>query len=125
MLVLRAALFFVGAIAGGVVGAKLFGLLQHGEGSIVLAVLFVLAVAFISGLATHRFHSVVLAAACALGGAGLALSGLARAFPGTLGLLRVPGSAAEAVVSAAVWLALAVGGWTVQRRPTRERRPAA
>jgi hypothetical protein len=125
MLVLRAALFFVGAIAGGVVGAKLFGLLRHGEGSIVPAVLFVVAMAFIAGVATQRFRSVVLAAACALGGAGLALSGLARAFPRALGLFRVPSSAAEAVISTAAWLALAVCGWLVQRRVTRERHPAA
>ncbi|WP_037065749.1 hypothetical protein [Pseudonocardia acaciae] len=125
MLVLRAALFFVGAITGGVVGAKLFGLLEHGEGSVLLAILFVVAVGFIAGLTAQRFRSAVLAVACALGGAGLALSGLARLFPGTLGLLRVPNSAAEAVISTAVWLALAGSGWAFQRRRTRERRPAA
>lgn len=92
-LVLRAALFFVGAIAAGVVGAKLFGLPRPGQGSIVLAVLFVVAMTFIAGLATRRLRRVVPAAACALGGAGLALGGLARALPGTLGLSRVPSSA--------------------------------
>lgn len=121
--VFHAAEFLVGAVAGAVVGAKLFSLLEQGHGSVVLAVLFVLAVAFIAGLATQRYHSVVLAAACALGGAGLALSGLARAFPDALGLLRFPSTPGQAVISGAAWLALAVAGWVVQVRLAREPRP--
>jgi len=119
-LVFRAALFFVGAIAGGVIGAKLFGLLEHGNGNIVVAVLFVGAAAFIVGLATQRFRRTVLVAACALGGAGLALSGLARAFPDALGLLRYPQTTWQSVIAAAAWLALAVAGWVIQRRAPQE-----
>ena len=117
-LVFRTAVFFVGAIAGGVIGAKLFGVLEHG-GNVVLAVLFVAAAAFIVGLAAQRFRGVALEAACALGGSGLALSGVARTFPDTLGFLRVPGTASDTVVAVLVWVALAVGGWFVQRRYTR------
>lgn len=120
--VFRVALFFVGAIAGAVFGAKLFGLLQQGEGSVVLAVLFVLAFAFLAGLATQRFRTLALVVVCAAGGAGLALSGVARAFPGTLGFLRTPDVAWEAIVDAVAWVALAAAGWVVQRRsPRRER----
>ena len=105
-------------------GAKLFGLLQQGQGSVLLALLFVLAVAFATGVATRRFHGVMLAAACALGGAGLALSGLARAFPEPLGFLRVPPTPGLAVAAAGAWLVLAVAGWAVQRRtgPADEQR---
>lgn len=118
--VFRAALFFIGAIAGGVIGAKLFGLLEQGDGNIVVAVLFVAAAAFIIGIATQRFRHTVLVAACALGGAGLALSGLARAFPGALGFLRFPQMSWQVGVAAIAWLALAAAGWTVLQRAHRE-----
>jgi hypothetical protein len=117
--VFHATPFFVGAIAGAVVRARMFGLLAHGERTLVLAMLFVLAVAFIAELVTQRFHSVLLAAACALGGAGLALAGLARTSPETLGLLRFPSTAREAVISGVAWLALMAAGWVVQHRPAR------
>ena len=78
--------------------------------------IFVVAVAFISGIATQRFHNTVLTAVCALGGAGLALSGVARAFPEALGFLRTPTSTAETILATIVWLVLAILGWLVQRR---------
>jgi hypothetical protein len=123
-LVFRVALFFVGGLAGAVVGAKLFGLLEPSGGNVVLVVLFVAATAFIGGLVTQRFHRPALAAACALGGSALALSGVARAFPGGLGFLRDPAAGWEAIVAAVVWVALAAAGWLVQRRLVRERAPA-
>ncbi|MHA6628490.1 hypothetical protein ACU61A_23885 [Pseudonocardia sichuanensis] len=121
VLVFRTALFFVGAMCGGVIGAKLFGLLQQEGGSVVLAVLFVLASAFIVGIAVQRFRHGVLALACALGGAGLALSGLARTFPEVLGFLRYPQVPWETLVATAGWLALAGVGWAVQQRVVRDR----
>jgi len=114
--VFRAALFFVGLIGGAVIGAKLFGLLQGNDHSVVLAVIFVAAVAFIAGIATQRFHTTVLAWVCALGGAGLILSGMARAFPDALGFLRTPVSTAQTTLAAVIWLGLAVAGWLSQRR---------
>lgn len=115
-LVFGIAMFVVGALAGAVVGAKLFALLQQGEGSYVLAVLFVAASAFIGGVVTRRFHTTMIAAICALGGAGLMLSGLAQALPQVFGALRAPQTAGGALVAAIVWIALAVAGWVVQRR---------
>jgi hypothetical protein len=114
--VFRAALFFVGLITGGVIGAKLFGLLQGNDHNVLLGVIFVMAVAFISGIATQRFHKTVLTAVCALGGAGLALSGMARAFPDTRGFLRTPTSTAQTILATVVWLVVAILGWLVQRR---------
>ena len=78
--------------------------------------IFIVAVGFISGIATRRFHNTVLTAVCALGGAGLALSGVARAFPDTLGFLRTGASTAETVTATVLWLVLAILGWLVQRR---------
>ncbi|GAA0479085.1 hypothetical protein Ade02nite_40170 [Paractinoplanes deccanensis] len=113
--VFRAALFFVGGLAGAVIGAKVFGLLQPEDGSVVLLVLFVAATGFIGGLVTQRFHATALAVVCALGGAALILSGLARAFPEALGFLRDPGGDWEAVLTTAIWIVLAALGWSVQR----------
>ena len=124
-LVFRAALFVIGGIAGGVVGAKLFGLLEGGQGNALLAVLFVVAVALLTGLAAQRFHEKAAIWACAFGGAGLALSGLARIWPQTLGFLRTPHTTAQAVISAVLWVALGVFGWSVQRRLVRTPREVA
>ncbi|GEL21093.1 hypothetical protein PSU4_00470 [Pseudonocardia sulfidoxydans NBRC 16205] len=115
-LVFRVALFFVGGLAGAVIGAKVFGLLQPDGGSVLLAVLFVAATAFIGGLVTQRFRQTALAVVCALGGAGLVLSGLARAFPDALGFLRTPVSAWQSAIAAVAWIGLAVVGWLTQRR---------
>ena len=120
-LVFRAAMLVVGAIAGGVIGAKLYGLLEGSDGNVVLATLFVLAVAVLTGLAAQRFHEKALVWACAFGGAGLALSGLARIWPSTLGFLRTPDTTAEAVIDAAAWIALGGLGWSVQRRWARRK----
>jgi hypothetical protein len=113
--VLKAALLVVGGVAGGVIGAKLFGLLQGDDGSAVLAVLFVLAVAALVGLATQRFERRVLIWACAFGGAGLALTGAAQALPDLLQFLRTPEGALEGLFAGAAWIALALAGWSVQR----------
>jgi hypothetical protein len=72
--VFRAALFVVGGLAGGVIGAKLFGLLEGDDGNVLLAVVFVVAVAVLTGLAAQRWHETAAIGACAFGGAGLALS---------------------------------------------------
>jgi hypothetical protein len=119
-LVFRAALFVVGGIAGGVIGAKLFGLLEGDDGNALLAVIFVVAVAVLTGLAAQQFHETAAVWACAFGGAGLALSGVARIWPQALGFLRTPHTAVEGVVSAAVWVALGALGWSVQRRLVRQ-----
>ncbi|GAA5113523.1 hypothetical protein [Pseudonocardia adelaidensis] len=119
----RTALFFVGAICGAVIGAKLFGLLQQ-DGNVVLSVLFVAASGFIIGFAVQRFRHGLLSLACALGGAGLVLSGLARTFPGALGFLRYPQTPWHALITTVCWLALAGAGWAVQRRMVRDRQAA-
>jgi hypothetical protein len=120
-LVFRVAMFFVGGLAGAVIGAKIFGLLQSGDRSVVLVVLFVAATGFIGGLVTQRYRRAALVVACALGGAALVLSGLGRAFPQPLGFFRDPVEAWQTVVTALAWLALAGTGWAAQRTVGRDR----
>jgi hypothetical protein len=69
----------------------------------------------------QRFSESAVIWACAFGGAGLALSGLARIWPHTLGFLRTPDTTAEAVIDAAAWVLLGTAGWVVQRRLTGRR----
>ena len=75
----------------------------------------------LTGLVTQRFHEAAVIWACAFGGAGLALTGVARAWAGTLGFLRTPHTTTGAVVSTAAWVLLAAAGWSVQWRPGRQR----
>jgi hypothetical protein len=84
--------------------------LQGGDRSIVQVLLLVAATAVLGGMATRRFHTAVLVALCAPGGAGLVLSGAALAFPDTLGFLRVPTSGIETTLASPVRLALAIAG---------------
>ncbi|KAA9162589.1 TMEM198/TM7SF3 family protein [Amycolatopsis acidicola] len=115
-LVFRVALFFVGGLAGAVIGAKVFGLLQPEDRSVVLVIIFVAATGFLGGLVTQRFRRPALAAICALGGAALVLSGLARSFPHVFTFLRNPAGNWQAAFAAIVWVALACTGWVVQRK---------
>jgi hypothetical protein len=113
-LVFRAALFFVGALAGGAIGAKLFGLFQ-GD-SVILEILFVAAVGVVVGLAAQHLRRPVAGVACALGGAGLVLSGVARLVPATAAVFRHPDATWQAFVAGVVWVVLAALGWVYQRR---------
>lgn len=115
-LIFRAAGFFVGAVAGGVIGAKLYTLLQGDDSSLVLALIFVLSMAMVAGFLTDRLRRRFLLWLCALGGAGVALSGFGTVAPGLENWVHAPESSAQSVVSSLSWAALAIGGVIVQRR---------
>ena len=115
-LILRAALFVVGALAGGVVGARLYTLLQGDSRSVVVALVFVLAVAVLCGWLATRWRQTVLLLTTAFAGAGLLLGAVGRVDEAT-SWLRRPESVAQTVVAALVWVAVAGAGvWTQSRR---------
>jgi hypothetical protein len=102
-------LFFVfGAAIGAVVGARLFVQLDQGEASVLLAVVFVPAVAGCFGVLAGRWRQRFLGWATAVAGAALVISGLGRLAPDTLGALADPTTAAGQAAAAAAWVALAV-----------------
>lgn len=105
-----------GLIVGAVVGAKLFVLLDHGDASIVLALVFVPAVAVSFAVLAAKARTRFIGWATAIAGAALVLSGLGLLAPDTLGLLHDPDDAAEQVVSGVLWVALAVAARLAQRR---------
>lgn len=113
-LVFRAGVFVVGAVAGGAIGARLYTLLQGDGGQALVALVFVLAVAVLSGWLANRWRRRMLVALTALGGAGLILAGLGR-WSDSLAALRHPAPGAQEVAVVLLWLGLALIGWWIQR----------
>lgn len=112
--------FFVGGVIGAVVGAKLFVVLDGGDASVLLAVVFIPAVAFLFAFLAQRWSRRFLAWATAFGGAAIALTGLGRLAPDQLDALHVPEDAGERTLMAVAWLALGLLGRAVQLRlPSR------
>jgi len=109
-------LFFVGGVVGAVVGAKLFVLLDGQDASVLLAVIFIPAIAFLFAFLAQRWSRNFLAWATAFGGAAMALTGLGRLAPEQLGAFLAPEGTAEQLVFATSWLALGLLGRTLQVR---------
>jgi hypothetical protein len=119
-------LFFVlGAAVGAVVGARLFVLLDGGDASVLLAVLFVPAVAGCFGALAARWRRRFLGWATAIAGAALVLGGLGRIAPGTLGFLADTEQPLSQALSAAAWILLTLAARWGQRRLARDRSPQA
>jgi hypothetical protein len=118
-LFISSVLFFVaGAVAGAVIGAKLYVLLAGGDSSVLLAVVFVPAVAAVFGYLGHRLRRPFLVWATAFGGAALVLTGLAMWLPADLALLTQPQDSLGYVILALAWVGLAlVGALAQQNRP--------
>lgn len=114
--VVRWTVFVVGALAGGTVAASLYRHFTPGEGSALLVVIVVGAVALITGFVADRFRDRLLAAITALAGASLILTGLGELFPSALGFLDDPDEPAQSLLTAVIWLVLSAAGWSYQRR---------
>lgn len=111
--------FAVGAVVGAVVGARLFVLLDTGDASVLLAVVFVPAVAGIFGVMAGRWRQRFLGWATAIGGAALVLSGIGTLLPDTVGYFADSDEPWKQVASAVVWAALSVGARLVQKGLSR------
>jgi hypothetical protein len=125
LLASRILFFAVGAVVGAVVGARLFAILDTGDASVLLAVLFVPAVALAGGVVVEKWRERFVGWATAIGGAGLVLTGLGRWAPDQLGFLREPQDPGEQVLAVVAWVALALVGRLVQRRGLRLRGSAS
>ena len=99
--------FVVGALVGVLVGARLFRLLEGGEGNLLLAVILIpavgIAVGGIAVMAKERF----VAWGTSIGGAALVLSGIGTLVDG-LAWLRHPTESWQALVGTGAWVALSV-----------------
>jgi hypothetical protein len=77
------------------------------------------AIAILGAIAAEKWRQRFLGWACAIGGAGLILSGLGRMAPDSLGFLSDPSGSGAQATSTLVWIALAVAGRAAQRALSR------
>jgi hypothetical protein len=115
-LVFKIARFFIGLIAGALIGARLYAIFSPGDRSIVLAVVVVVATAIVFGFLADRYKGRIILWATAIGGAGLIISALGYIWPDGLGFLHHPRAGLEQVTSTLLWIALSGAGWFTQRR---------
>ena len=99
--------FVIGALVGALVGARLFRMLEGGDGNLLLAVVFIPAVAVAGGWLAEKSRDKFVAWGTSIGGAALVLAGLGVLATG-LAWLRDPKETWQAVVGVAAWVALSV-----------------
>ena len=97
----------VGVGVGAVVGARLFRLLEGGDGNLLLAVVFIPAIAIAGGWIAEKSRDKFVAWGTSIGGAALVLAGLGVLVSG-LAWLRDPTESWQALVGVVAWVALSV-----------------
>ena len=115
VLAARVLFFVVGLVVGAVVGARLFTILDTGDASVLLAVVFVPAVAVVGGVALERWRERLVGWVTAIGGSALVLAGLGRV-DSDVRVVSDPVDYGEQAISVAAWVLLAVLARIVQRR---------
>src|SRR5690349_658354 len=118
VLAARVLFFVVGLVVGAVVGARLFTILDTGDASVLLAVVFVPAVAVVGGVALERWRERLVGWVTAIGGSALVLAGLGRVDAG-IRAVADPEDAGEQAVAVAAWIALTVLARIVQKKVGR------
>jgi Domain of unknown function (DUF4203) len=112
----RFALFAAGFVLGGAVGAKLFEVIDRGDSSWLLVLVFVPSMALIGGFLAERWKKPFLVWATAFAGAALVLTGIGRIDTGATSELRHPDEALGGIVLGVLWVGLALVGRTFQAR---------
>ncbi|KAF0964985.1 DUF4203 domain-containing protein [Rhodococcus sp. T7] len=114
-LIFKFAAFFIGIIAGAVVGAKLSRVLQPEDVNWILSGIVIVALAVACGFVADRYRARALLWLTALGGASMVLTGLGMAI-GSLSFLDQPNEGVQQFFATLVWIAVAAAGWVTQRR---------
>ena len=99
--------FVIGALVGALVGARVFRLLEGGDGNLLLAIVFIPAVAVAGGWLAEKSRDKFVAWGTSIGGAALVLAGLG-VLVSSLAWLRDPSETWQSVVGVAAWVALSV-----------------
>ena len=99
--------FLVGALVGLLVGARLFRLLEGGDGNLLLAVVVIAAIGIAGGWLAEKTKERFVAWGTSIGGAALVLAGVGVLVSG-LAWLRDPTQTWQAVVGVAAWVGLSV-----------------
>ena len=116
ILLARFALFAAGFVLGGAIGAKLFEVLDHGDASWLLAVVFVPSAALLGGFLAQRWKKPFLVWATAFAGAAMVVTGIGRIDTDPTAQLRHPDQVLGGVALAVLWVALGLVGRSVQAR---------
>lgn len=116
LLAARVLFFVIGLVVGAVVGARLFVILDSGEASVLLAAVFVPAVAVVGGVAVGRWRERMVGWATAIGGSALVLAGISRLDYDVPGFGGDPQGYGEQGIAVVAWVALAVLSRIAQRR---------
>jgi hypothetical protein len=117
----RLLLILVSGLAGAVIAAKTLVILDPGRVGVLLALVVVPSAALVFVVMAHLLRGRFVLWATAFGGASVALSGLGRLTPETLGAMHDPEGLVGQLVVTAAWIALAVvGGLTQQRVAARQ-----
>jgi hypothetical protein len=106
--------FMVGALVGLLVGARLFRLLEGGDGNLLLAIVFIPAIGIAGGWLAEKTKERFVAWGTSIGGAALVLAGVGVLVSG-LSWLRDPSEAWQAVVGVAAWVGLSIAFRLSQR----------
>ena len=114
-LIFKFAAFFIGIIAGAVVGAKLSRVLQPEDVNWILSGIVIVALAVACGFVADRYRARALVWLTALCGASMVLTGLGMAI-GSLSFLDQPNEGVQQFFASLVWVAIAAAGWLTQRR---------
>lgn len=100
--------FALGSLVGLLVGARLYRLIEGGDGNLVLAAVFIPAIGVVGGWLAEKARERFVAWGTSIGGAALVLSGIG-VLVGFLSWLRDPEEAWQSVLGVVAWVALAVG----------------
>jgi hypothetical protein len=112
-------LFVTGCVVGTVLGVRAWVVLDTGDASWLLGVLFVPTAAVACGFLAQHYNRAFLRWATAFAGAGLVLAGLGRLGWDTAEPLWRPDDGTSATVETAAWLVLAFLGHRVQSHGTQ------
>ncbi|MFE7720954.1 DUF4203 domain-containing protein [Nocardia rhizosphaerihabitans] len=113
-LVFRFASYFIGGLAGAMIGTKLATVLQPGDKNIALSMIVALAMCVAGAFLAEKFRARALLWLTSIGGASMVLSGLGR-MSDSLAFLREPDTGWQQVTSTLAWIGLSVLGWITQR----------
>jgi len=114
-LIFKFAAFFIGIIAGAVIGAKLSRVLQPDDANWLLSAIVIVALAVACGFIADRYRARALLWLTALGGASMMLTGLGLAID-PLRFLEDPNEGAQQFFASVIWVVVAAAGWLTQRR---------
>ncbi|MGB3303905.1 MAG: DUF4203 domain-containing protein [Gordonia sp. (in: high G+C Gram-positive bacteria)] len=114
-LIFRSAAFVVGGLTGAVAGARLADLVQPGQSSWAASAIIIVAIAVATAFIADKYRARALLWLTSIGGASMMLVGIGRTFE-ALNWIDNPDSTPATITSNAIWVALAVAGWILQRR---------